>query len=480
MYKTKCLREKLVLFLKIFFPILIYQFANYSASFVDTAMTGQYNTMDLAGVSMATSIWNPFFTFLTGIVSALVPIIGHHLGRGKKEEVASDFYQFIYLALGLSVVLLGMVLFLAPTILNHIGLEAAVAAVAVRYLWFLSIGIIPLLLFSVIRSLLDSLGLTKLSMYLMLLLLPLNSGFNYLLIYGAFGVPELGGAGAGLGTSLAYWVLLGISVLVLFKQEKLKALHLEKRIPLNMDNIKEGVRLGLPIGGTVFAEVAIFSVVGLIMAKFSSLIIASHQSAMNFSSLMYAFPMSISSAMAIVVSYEVGAKRFDDAKTYIGLGRWTALIFAAFTLTFLYIFRGNVASLYGNDPKFIDLTARFLTYSLFFQLADTFAAPLQGILRGYKDTVIPFYLGLLGYWGVAIPVATLFDSLTDFGAYSYWIGLIISLIVSGALYRYSLTDFGAYSYWIGLIISLIVSGALYRWRLTVIMKRFESLAKSKR
>lgn len=447
MYQTHHFKDKFILFLKIFFPILIYQFANYSASFVDTTMTGQYNTIDLAGVSMATSIWNPFFTFLTGIVSALVPIIGHHLGRGKKEEVASDFYQFIYLTLGLSVVLLGLVLFLAPPVLNYIGLEAPVAAVAVRYLWFLSIGIIPLLLFSVIRSLLDSLGLTKLSMYLMLLLLPLNSGFNYLLIYGAFGVPELGGAGAGLGTSLAYWVLLGISVLVLFKQEKLKALHLEKRIPLNMDKIKEGVRLGLPIGGTVFAEVAIFSVVGLIMAKFSSLIIASHQSAMNFSSLMYAFPMSISSAMAIVVSYEVGAKRFDDAKTYIGLGRGTALIFAAFTLSFLYIFRGNVASLYGNDPEFIDLTARFLTYSLFFQLADTFAAPLQGILRGYKDTVIPFYLGLVGYWGVTLPVAMVFDSLTDFGAYSYWIGLIISLIVSGALYR---------------------------WRLTVIMKRFES------
>lgn len=453
MYQTHHFKDKFILFLKIFFPILIYQFANYSASFVDTTMTGQYNTMDLAGVSMATSIWNPFFTFLTGIVSALVPIIGHHLGRGKKEEVASDFYQFIYLALGLSMLLLGMVLFLAPPVLKHIRLEAPVAAVAVRYLCFLSIGIIPLLLFSVIRSLLDSLGLTKLSMYLMLLLLPLNSGFNYLLIFGAFGVPELGGAGSGLGTSLAYWVLLGISVLVLFKQEKLKALHLEKRIPLNMDKIKEGIRLGLPIGGTVFAEVAIFSVVGLIMAKFSSLIIASHQSAMNFSTLMYAFPMSISSAMAIVVSYEVGAKRFNDAKTYIGLGRWTALIFAGFTLSFLYIFRENVASLYGNDPKFIDLTARFLTYSLFFQLADTFAAPLQGILRGYKDTVIPFYLGLVGYWGVTLPVAMVFDSLTDFGAYSYWIGLIISLIVSGALYR---------------------------WRLTVIMKRFESLVKSKR
>ena len=438
MYPTHQFKDKFVLFLKIFFPILIYQFANYSASFVDTTMTGQYNTMDLAGVSTATSLWNPFFTFLTGIVSAMVPIIGHHLGRGKKEEVASDFYQFIYLAFGLSLVLLGMVVFLAPPVLTNIGLEAQVAAVAVSYLWYLSIGIIPLLLFSVIRSLLDSLGLTKLSMYLMLLLLPLNSGFNYLLIYGAFGFPELGGAGAGLGTSLAYWVLLGISILVLFKQERLKALHLEKRIPLNIDKIKEGVRLGLPIGGTVFAEVAIFSVVGLIMAKFSSLIIASHQSAMNFSSLMYAFPMSISSAMAIVVSYEVGAKRFEDAKIYARLGRVTALIFAGLTLSFLYIFRDRVASLYGNDSQFIETTAVFLTYSLFFQLADTFAAPLQGILRGYKDTIVPFYLGLIGYWGVAIPLGYLLDQVTDLGAFTYWIGLIASLIVSGCLYQWRL------------------------------------------
>ena len=150
---------------------------------------------------------------------------------GKKEEVASDFYQFLYLSLGLSIFLFVLVFLVAPLVLNNMGLEVTVANIAVRYLWFLAIGIIPLLLFSVIRSLLDALGLTRLSMYLMLLLLPLNSGFNYLLIYGAFGFPELGGAGAGLGTSMAYWALLGISILVLLKQEKLKELHLENRLP---------------------------------------------------------------------------------------------------------------------------------------------------------------------------------------------------------------------------------------------------------
>ena len=438
MYPTHQSKDKFVLFLKIFFPILIYQLANYSASFLDMTMTGQYNTIDLAGVTMATSLWNPFFTFLTGIVSALVPIIGHHLGRGKQKKVASDFYQFLYLSLGLSIFLFVLVFFVAPLILNNMGLEAAVTDIAIRYLWLLAIGIIPLLLFSVIRSLLDALGLTKLSMYLMLLLLPLNSSFNYLLIYGALGFPELGGAGAGLGTSLAYWALLLISILVLLKQEKLKEFHLENRLPLDKNQIKEAIRLGLPIGGTVFAEVAIFSAVGLIMAKFSSLIIASHQSAMNFSSLMYAVPMSISTTMAIVVSYEVGAKRLEDAKKFIKIGRLSAMVFAMLTLSFLYIFRENVARLYGYDSDFIHLTASFMTYSLFFQLADTFAAPLQGILRGYKDTVIPFYLGLIGYWGVAIPLGLLLDYTTSLGPYSYWIGLIISLVVSGLLYQWRL------------------------------------------
>ena len=411
MYQTYHLKQRLSLFVSIFLPILIYQLANFSASFVDTTMTGQYDTLHLAGVSMATSLWGSFFSFLTGIVSALVPIIGHHLGQGKDEKIASDFYQFIYLSLALSLILFALVFLGAPLVLQRLDLDPLVKDVAQHYLWYLSIGIIPFLLFSVIRSLLDALGLTRLSMYLM------------------------GGAGAGLGTSLAYWVLLVISLLLAIKHPKVRQYQLWKIRPLSKAGLAEGFRLGLPIGGTVFAEVVIFSIVGLVMSKFSSLIIASHQSAMNFSTLMYAFPMSISTAMAIIVSYELGAERLDDVKKYCTLGRIVASIFAVFTLIFLYIFRDKVASLYGSDPEFIRLTSIFLTFSLFFQLADTIAAPLQGILRGYKDTQAPFYLGLLAYWGVSLPLGLFLDQATDLGPYGYWIGLIASLVVSAILYQ---------------------------------------------
>ncbi len=438
MHQTHNLQQRMRLFISIFLPILIYQLANFSASFVDTTMTGHYDTLHLAGVSMATSLWIPFFDLLIGIVSALVPIIGHHLGQGKKEKIASDFYQFIYLSLGLSLILFALVFVGAPLVLAYLGLEPLVEEVAKNYLWYLALGIIPLLLFSTIRSLFDALGLTKLSMYLMLLLLPLNGSFNYALIYGAFGFPEMGGAGAGLGTSLAYWVLLLISLLVAVKHPKIRSYELWKIRPLDKKGLIEGIRLGLPIGGTVFAEVVIFSVVGLVMAKFSSLIIASHQAAMNFSNLMYAFPMSISTSMSIIVSYEIGANRPDDVKKFCKLGRLTALGFSGFTFLFLYILRDRVAALYGSDTEFIHMTSVFLTYSLFFQLADTFAAPLQGILRGYKDTQVPFYLGLIAYWGVSLPLGLFLDRFTSLGPYGYWIGLIASLVTSGILFQWRL------------------------------------------
>ena len=418
MHETHSLRERFLVFFKIFVPILIYQFANFSAAFVDTTMTGQYDALHLAGVAMAT------------IVSALVPIIGHHLGAGRKDRVAPDFYQFLYMALGLSLILFALVFLGAPLVLNHLGLEPLVRKVALGYLRFLSLGIIPLLLFSVVRSFLDALGLTRLSMYLMLLLLPLNGFFNFLLIYGIAGLPELGGAGAGLG-----------------KHQKVKPYHIEKIQPLDKKALLDALKLGLPIGGTVFAEVAIFSGVGLVMAKYPSLVIASHQAAMNFSNLMYAFPLSISSAMAIIISYEFGARRMNAVKSYSKLGRLTALGFSIFTLIFLYFLRYDLAELYGHEPDFLRMTAIFMTYSLFFQVADVFAAPLQGILRGYKDTKVPFYLGVLAYWGITFPVGFLLEKVTELGPYSYWIGLIASLIVSGLCYQ---------------------------WRLNKIVKRYES------
>ena len=125
----------------------------------------------------------------------------------------------------------------------------------------------------------------------------------------------------------------------------------------------------------------------------------------------------------------------DAVKSYSKLGRLTALVFAGFTLFFLYFLRYDLAELYGHEPEFLRMTTVFMTYSLFFQVADTFAAPLQGILRGYKDTTVPFLLGVFSYWCISIPLGIFLDHVTNLGPYAYWIGLISSLVVSGICYQ---------------------------------------------
>ncbi|MBF0777543.1 MATE family efflux transporter [Streptococcus cuniculi] len=431
MYQTQTWKEKIFVFLKIFVPLLIYQFANFSASFIDTMMTGKYSTVDLAGVSMATSLWNPFFALSTGIVSALVPIVGQQLGQGNQKRIRQELHHFIYLAIGLSMIFFLLVFLGAIPMLRLLQLERTVFQVAEHYLIYISIGILPLLLFSVFRSFFDALGLTRLSMYLMLLIVPFNSFFNYLLIYGKWGLPRLGGAGTGMGTALTYWAVLGIVIWVMYRHPKMQGYGSWRQTIFDLSFIREDVRLGLPIGLQIFAEVAIFAVVGLYMSQFSSQVIASHQAAMNFATLLYAFPLSISATLPIMISYEIGAGRYQDVRAYSRLGRLIALGFASLTLSFLYFFRPMVASLYGHDETFIQLTSQFLTYALFFQLADAFTAPIQGILRGYKDTTMPFIIGLVSYWSLTFPIAFFLDNRTSLGPFAYWIGLIVGIFVCG-------------------------------------------------
>lgn len=94
-------------------------------------MTGQYNTLDLAGVSIANqALRNPFFTFLTELSQPLVPIIGHHLGQGKKE-VSSDFLSISLFGFSLIYRTFWLGFLFSTNCVTIHGLEVAVSSVAI-------------------------------------------------------------------------------------------------------------------------------------------------------------------------------------------------------------------------------------------------------------------------------------------------------------------------------------------------------------
>lgn len=432
MYQTFTNREKIKQIFIMLIPILITQLGMFSMVFFNTIMSGRYNSADLAGVAIGSSIWNPIFTGLSGILIAVSPIVAQRFGEKDMKEISSVLAHGVYLAviIAASVIVLG-IFFLNP-LLNLMDLHNDVQSIAHDYLVGLSLGIIPLFVFNALRSFLYGLGKTRVVMVILLFGLPINLFLNYVLIYGKWMFPELGGAGGGYATAATYWFIMVVTVIIIITQEPFSSLVTKASFKeFSWAKCVEILKIGVPMGLSIFFETSMFAVVTILISRFDVTTIASYQSALNIVSFLYMIPLSISMALTVLVGFEVGAKRNNDARTYSWLGIGLAMLIALFTGILVILFRYEVASLYSNETAVIQLTAHFLIYALFFQLSDALQATAQAALRGYKDVNIAFVMTLVAYWFICLPAGFALAHFTGLDARGYWIGLTIGLLAAG-------------------------------------------------
>jgi multidrug resistance protein, MATE family len=430
MFETTNLKDKLKLFLKIMLPIFISQLGLMLITFSDTVMAGRAGSSDLAGVAIGGSVWFPLFVLFSGILISITPLVSQLIGAKQKEKIPFTVQQGMYLSIALAIVLIILGFFFVDIVLGMLHLTADVEQIAKNYLIGISFGVVPLFVYTVIRSFIDALGATRVSMFITLISLPINVLFNYLFIFGKLGFPALGGAGTGYASSVTYWIIIIIAYYIVDKKEmfaRFNIFHQWKRISFTA--WKDNLKIGVPIGFSIFFEVSIFTIVTMLMSTFSTNTIAAHQAAINFASLIYMVPLSISMALTIAVGYEVGAKRFHDAKQYAIIGISSSLFVALFTAVGLFIFNSEVASLYTKDAELLALIKHFLIYAIFFQFADAIGGPVQGALRGYKDVNITLIMTFVSYWIIGLPAGYAFAHFTTLGPYGYWVGLITGLTV---------------------------------------------------
>ncbi|WP_345243331.1 MATE family efflux transporter [Pontibacillus salipaludis] len=430
MYKTDTWQQKIKLFLIILGPILVTQLGMYAMNFFDTVMSGNAGAEDLAGVAIGSSLWVPIFTGINGIMLALSPIVAQLTGADQKQDVPSAVRQGVYLSTLLAILVLIIGFFVLDPILNLMKLESEVRSIAKDYLIALSTGIIPLFIYNGLRSFIDALGATRVTMVITLLSLPFNIVFNYIFIFGKFGLPAYGGVGAGIATSMTYWVTLLFTVMIIIRVRPFSTYAIFKVFERpSIQAWWNQLKIGVPIGIAIFFEVSIFSAVTILMSTYSTNTIAAHQAAINFASFLYMIPLSIAMALTIAVGFEAGGNRRDHAKQYSYLGIGIAVLLSILCGIAIYAFDGPVARLYNDQTEVIEMTKHFLFYAIFFQLSDAFGAPIQGALRGYKDVNITLLMAFVSYWVIGLPSGYLMATYTFLGPAGYWMGLITGLAV---------------------------------------------------
>ncbi len=424
-------KQRLQRLFSIMIPILITQTAIMAMNFFDSSMSGHAGAVDLAGTSIGGNIWMPIFVGTNGVLLGAMPIVGHLLGAGQYDKIGKVIRHTLFLAAVFSVVMIIMGILFLDILLMHLQLEPQVHYIAKMYMAAVAVGILPFFMSTSMRALIDTLGYTGITMKIYLLALPINAFLNYCFIFGKLGMPALGGVGAGVATGITYWLEFAVFVWVIHRLPAFEKFRIFKdSFRLDVKQLRENLSIGVPIGLATFMEASIFGVVALFISKFGTVIIAAHQAALGFTSLLYMVPLSFSMALTILVGVEAGAKRFAEAQKYSRMGIAVNMSIAIFLALLVYTNRPYIAMLYTTEPVIIAKVVDFLFYAIFFQLFDATAAPIQGILRGYKDVKATFYSGFCAYWVICLPLGCFLDFVMDYGPVAYWQSLDIGLFCS--------------------------------------------------
>lgn len=418
-------------------PIVIAQFAQTANGFVDTVMAGRVSPDDLAAVAVGSAIWVPVFLFLVGVMQGLTPFVAQFRGQSDHSAIGAVVQQGLWLAIPLG--LLGLITLRSmQPVLILMEVDAAIQPMILGYLDGLSWGFPAITLFLALRALTEGMSFTKPVMIVSLIGLAVNIPVNYVLIYGKLGVPAMGGVGCGWATFIVMWLMLILMALycIGFDREQGTGL-LQRFIGPRLDEIGAVLKVGLPIGLSIFIEVSLFCVIALFIAGIGAQVVASHQIALNAASMTFMIPLSLSLALTVRVGTNLGRNDVPGVHQSISSGLAIILVIALFNSSMMAFFRTQIAAIYTDDLLVIELASGLLLFAALFQISDCLQVSANGVLRGMKDTTWPMLITVLAYWGLGLPIGYSLG-LTDWivpamGAKGFWIGLLAGLTAAAIM-----------------------------------------------
>lgn len=426
------LRAELRANLRLAAPLIAAQLSFVSMGTVDTIFAGRLGASELAAVAVGSNVWFLMFVMFMGLGMAVSPIVAQRVGA---QQLPDEIGHFLRGALSLSL-LLGLIwllltLLAARPVLGLLQLDVRTTGFAVAYLRALAWAALPFSLCFFLRNGAEGHGLTRIPLAAGVLGLATNAAFDWLLMYGRWGFPQMGPEGCGWATVIAAWVMVAVYVAYYLSAPVLRALELGGSAwPGARREHLEVFRVGLPIAAIMTAEAWLFCIGSLLMARFGADAVAAHQIALNFASLCFMVPTAIGMATTVRVGQAAGA---GDAAGVALRGRAGMLLgvgFACLSAALMAFAPGAIVALYTDAQSLAAPAVRFLAYAALFQIFDCVQATANGALRGIKDTRRPMGISLFAYWGVGMPLAAGLAFGLALGPAGIWWGFIAGLAVA--------------------------------------------------
>jgi MATE family multidrug resistance protein len=413
-------------------PLIGAQLAQLGIHTTDVVIVGQLGAAPLAAMVLAGQFFFTIFIFGSGFSMAVIPMVAQAYGRGDVVSVRRSIRMGMWVSI-LYVLLTMPLFFNAETILLALGQKPDVAKLAADYVFIVQLGLLPALLFAVLRALVSATGRARIVLWVTLGILVLNAILAYALVLGHFGLPALGMTGAAIVAVVVQWASFFAMVVYIQTRDETRRYELFVRFwRPDWQAFREVLHLGLPISVTVLAEVSLFSAASLLMGRIGTIELAAHGIALQLASIAFMIPLGLSQAATVRVGVAHGRGNYPElvraAITVLGIA---GLLSLSGGILFLLVPQQlSAAFINQNSPAAAEVLAfagPLVMVAGLFQLVDGMQAIASGLLRGLKDARVPMILALVAYWPIGFFLAWLMAFPLGIGGIGIWYGFCLGL-----------------------------------------------------
>jgi MATE family multidrug resistance protein len=427
--------------LRLALPLVLAELGWMSMTVVDTMMVGHLPrpAITMSAVALGQILYNTLAMGVGGVLLGLDTYISQAHGAGDWTDANKWLLSGVVVAGLLSAVLMGMV-WVGPLAMMHMPIDREVMAQAVKFVGALNWGTLPLFLYMTFRRYLQAFNHVRPIAAAVVTANAVNAGLDWLLLFGhrwdiaghSIGIKAYGVVGAAVSTTLARVYLAAFTGAAVWWVDRQHGYGLRRaeRV-LDWSRLRRLVRLGAPVGGQIFVEIAIFAAVTALIGVMGPVQLAGHEIALNCVSFTWMVPFAISTAAAVRVGQAVGR---GDAAGAAAAG-WTAIALGAgFMLSMSAVLVSvpeRIAGWFTHGPEVIAAAVPLLLVGAAFQFFDGVQTTATGALRGMGNTQAGLMVQLVGYWVVGLPLGLWLGFGRRMGAVGLWIGLAAGLLIAG-------------------------------------------------
>ncbi|TLS48939.1 MATE family efflux transporter [Paenibacillus antri] len=374
-------------------------------------MMGSADTLMLSAVSddavSAVGVANQF-VFIAILIMEVVAngaaiVVAQYLGARRPEEAAKIAGLAITLNLGLGLAVSAAFLGFGDSLLRAANLHGAVLADAQTYLGIVGGWLVLQALINTMAGLVRTYGFTRESMFVTLGMNVLHVALNYALIFGHWGAPELGVAGAAISTVISRGAAVLVFFWLLYRVMEVR-IRLRDYVTMSKAYLSSILKLGVPSGLEQVTYHACQSVFLYYVTFLGAAELASRQYATNITAYIFLFCAALGMGTAIVVGRLVGAGRQEDAYGRVWRSLKWGLAVTMLVCAVVVAFRGSIAGLFTDDAAIVALVSQVILVSLLLEPGRCFNLILINALRAAGDAKITVYMGFVSMVGISLPL----------------------------------------------------------------------------